>query len=524
MKKAGLFLYALVGLILTLPLTALFYLAWKVAGLPFVVFDMFDWISKHLPGPVITKAIESMVSVIRIFSLGPTADVAKKAEKTMAVFIFLAGGFVISLVIRLISRWINNPGRWLQILLATAAGIPFLMISLGPQKQLPAGLILSGLWIILLFVLWGWALTLADDRLMKEAEAPEIKGRRQFILRLGGGAAALAVFGTAAGSLIRRKEGVSLTRWSSTNPLPNAGSDVKPVPGTRPEFTSLENHYRIDIDTMPPKISLNSWRLHISGLVKKNIALTMQELMAYPAMNQFVTLECISNYIAGDLISTTRWTGVSLQELLPAFAPDSRATHLKITAADGFTEFLSLEEVHNDQRIMLCYAWDGVPLFHNHGFPLRVYVPDRYGMKQPKWITHIDVTDYSGNGYWVKRGWDREARIRATSVIDTVAVDNIYTDSDGVKKLPTGGIAFAGARGISAVEVRIDEGPWSKAELRTPLSSTTWVIWKYDAPYEKGRHSFTVRCFEGDGTPQISAYSKPHPSGATGLHKVEKEV
>ena len=104
-------------------------------------------------------------------------------------------------------------------------------------------------------------------------------------------------------------------------------------------------------------------------------------------------------------------------------------------------------------------------------------------------------------------------------MIDTVAVDSVYT-SNGAKFVPIGGIAFAGPRGISKVEVSIDNGDWVEAKLRTPLSDRTWVIWRYDWQFTEGAHNFRVRCYEGNGTPQIEADNDVRPDGATGIHTV----
>ena len=96
---------------------------------------------------------------------------------------------------------------------------------------------------------------------------------------------------------------------------------------------------------------------------------------------------------------------------------------------------------------------------------------------------------------------------------------------DGDQKLvPVGGIAYSGARGISKVEVRVDGGPWQEAKLRSPLSETTWVIWRYDWPFEAGQHTFEVRCAEGDGTPQIEEENSNRPSGATGIHSYQATI
>ena len=200
--------------------------------------------------------------------------------------------------------------------------------------------------------------------------------------------------------------------------------------------------------------------------------------------------------------------------------PSTDARYLNITSGDGFHETVDLDLIASDERIMLAYAWDGNPIPIDHGFPLRIWLPDRFGMKQPKWITGIEVIKDYKEGYWVKRGWDQVAQVQATSVIDTVAEDAAY-ESKGRMLVPVGGIAFAGDRGTSKVEVRVDGGVWSEARLRAPLSGTTWVLWRYDWPFVEGRHTFEVRCAEGDGTPQIEQARGNRPSGARGIHSMK---
>jgi len=293
---------------------------------------------------------------------------------------------------------------------------------------------------------------------------------------------------------------------------------VKPVSGTRPEFTPVRDHYRVDINARPPVVDEADWRLRVTGLVERPAAWTIEELRTgFAHRDQFITLACISNPIAGSLIGTQRWTGVPLRDVLAHVRPHAAATHLQIRSADGFHEVVAVADVMRDARIMLTWAWDGLPLPAGHGYPLRIYIPDRYGMKQPKWIESIEAVATPEDGYWVQRGWDREARMRATSVIDTVGVDLKVTDANGRTLIPIGGIAHAGARGISRVEVRADDGPWEPAELRTPISETTWVLWRYDWAFSPGAHRLTVRCFEGDGTPQIEERTGVRPDGATGL-------
>ena len=95
----------------------------------------------------------------------------------------------------------------------------------------------------------------------------------------------------------------------------------------------------------------------------------------------------------------------------------------------------------------------------DRGFPLRIWLPDRYGMKQPKWITSIEMVSEYEKGYWLKRGWDEVDQVKATSVIDNIGVDHVLQEGDQ-SLVPVGGITSARARGISRVEVRVDGNSW----------------------------------------------------------------
>ena len=527
----GVLMGSLVGALVTAALIAVFYAGWRLADLPFVPFDVFDWTTRVLPGAFIEFVIGAMVAAIRGLSLGPTSVVAKLMEQAMGIVgLFVTGvvaGAVLFGVLRVLRGRLSYP---LGLLVGLFAAIPAVLISASLGKTAVAPPVVSALWILFVFALWGMALGWTYLRLAGfsvtgeqgsdlESSVQRVS-RRQFIIRLAGFTATITVSGAMVGLLSERHSRMkmeSLMPWSSTHALPNANAAVKPAPGTRPEYTPLERHYRIDINTTPPKIDGMMWRLKIKGLVDKPLSLTLDELRRYEPMHQFVTLSCISNPVGGDLIGTTRWTGVSLKSFLLDLGLKPSATHLKISSADGFFETLALETVMADERVMLAYAWDGVPLHEDHGFPLRVYMPDLHGMKQPKWIETIEAMDHWEPGYWVVRGWDKVAKMKATSVIDTIAVDMTIISADQRKLVPIGGIAHAGARGISKVEVQVDNGPWQEAAIRTPLSQTTWVLWRYDWPFQSGKHNFTVRCYDGSSRPQIVEVMPPAPSGASGL-------
>ena len=542
--KPGILQGALIGAMLTAALIGISFAAWRIAGLPFVPFDVFDWGARVLPGKLISFSISSIVAVIRALNLGPTSVVAKIVEQAIAIsglfFTGVVGGMILFIILRPHKKYYVY---LFSSLFGIVIGIPVMLISLHMSHTSSVPPAVSAVWILVTFILWGilfgWSYTRISVEISRASLLPEVipepqtsarrLDRRRFLIQLGGVTAIVTVSGAVVGALVqgrRNKKSMSVSeiRWSASHPLPNADALVKPAQGTRAEFTPLEKHYRIDINTIPPTIDADQWRLKFDGLISKPVAMSLDEIRIREPMHQFITLSCISNPIGGDLIGTTRWTGVSLQKLLPELNLKPEATHLKIFSADDFYEVVPLDIIRSDERVMLVYEWDGVPLPAGHGFPLRIYIPDVYGMKQPKWIESIEATDHWEPGYWVVRGWDKIAQMKTTSVIDTVAADATIKNEKGQTLVPIGGIAHAGARGISKVEIKVDDNPWQEAELRTPLSDLTWVIWRYNWPFKSGEHTFTVRCYDGSDTPQIVTPSPPDPSGATGLYSTKKTL
>ncbi|MBI1881770.1 MAG: molybdopterin-dependent oxidoreductase [Chloroflexi bacterium] len=507
MKKLSLGMGAWVGGLLTASLIGVMYLANQLVGLPFVPFDLFDWLTRVLPGPLITFGIDRMIDTITWLGRD-VADVAKTAEQAMAILQFFVMGVVASALF-----WAIMSVRRLKadltasLVIGALTSLPMIAnsIAIGQSTLNPGWRIL---WLLVLFFAWAWTFCWAYRRLQPPEDSPlapesetrsvEILNRRQFLVRLGASTAAITVVGAGVGVMLaqakqRQLEAAlagSMAHQVDETPqssFPNANDPVMPVPGMRPEYTPVKDHYKVFLRTEPTVIDGATWVLPITGLVEKPVMLTLADLRKY------------------------------LQKLLADIKPKPNARYLYITCGDGFYETVDLDLIAADERIMLCYAWGGNTLPVDHGFPLRIWIPDRYGMKQPKWITGIEVTDEDRPGYWVERGWDKVAQVKTTSVIDTVAVDALV-DNGGQKLVPVGGIAFAGARGISKVEVRVDGGPWQEARLRQPLSETTWVIWRYDWPFASGDHAFEVCCAEGDGTPQIEESRSNRPSGATGIH------
>jgi DMSO/TMAO reductase YedYZ molybdopterin-dependent catalytic subunit len=173
-----------------------------------------------------------------------------------------------------------------------------------------------------------------------------------------------------------------------------------------------------------------------------------------------------------------------------------------------------------DPRTLLVYSMNGEALPAAHGYPLRLYIPNRYGMKQPKWMTGMEAVANPDSGYWEERDWSDQAIPHVVSIIDAVATDAVQNG-----QVPVGGIAWAGARGIQKVEVQVDNGSWAEAALRTPpVGPLTWVQWRYDWPRASGRHTFRVRATDGNGTLQVENSSGAFPDGATGYDSMTVQV
>jgi hypothetical protein len=91
--------------------------------------------------------------------------------------------------------------------------------------------------------------------------------------------------------------------------------------------------------------------------------------------------------------------------------------------------------------------------------------------------------------------------------------------------MPLGGIAWSGARGISKVEVQIDDQPWAEVQLRNPaVSPLTWVQWRYDWKATPGQHNVQVRATDGSGALQDATPTYPAPEGATGIDSVQISI
>jgi DMSO/TMAO reductase YedYZ molybdopterin-dependent catalytic subunit len=222
----------------------------------------------------------------------------------------------------------------------------------------------------------------------------------------------------------------------------------------------------------------------------------------------------VSDPVGGPYAGNARWLGARLADLIRQAGPLAGADQLLCTSADGFTSGTPLAVVLDGRDALLAVGMNGQPLPVAHGFPARLVVPGLYGyVSATKWVTDIEVTTFaSASAYWVQRGWSQQAPIKTESRIDVPADGGSLAAGTAA----VAGVAWAQHRGIDAVEVRVDRGPWQQARLAAVPGIDTWRQWVWQWDATPGRHVLEARATDGTGYTQTAARAQSVPDGASG--------
>jgi DMSO/TMAO reductase YedYZ molybdopterin-dependent catalytic subunit len=342
--------------------------------------------------------------------------------------------------------------------------------------------------------------------------------RRAFFAWSGAAGAFAATLALGSRSLGRRtaveasRESVVLPPVSRTDAA--AIESELAVDGLTPYLVPSDRFYRIDTALLVPQVDARSWRLSVDGLVEQPFEITFDELLAMSTVEEAVTLSCVSNEVGGSLVGNARWQGVPLRQLLDRAGVQPGATQVVGKSVDGFTAGFPTEAAYDGRVALVAVGMNGEPLPVNHGFPARLVVAGLYGyVSATKWLREIRLTRLEDfDGYWIPRGWAKQAPVKTQSRIDVPRAGNAIPPG----RTAVAGVAWAPTRGIARVEVQIDDGPWEQARLGDVVSKNTWVQWLYEWDAPPGRHTITVRATDGTGETQTSDVRPPAPDGATG--------
>jgi len=301
------------------------------------------------------------------------------------------------------------------------------------------------------------------------------------------------------------------------------GSAQFAVAGITPVVTPNDAFYRIDTALLVPRVDAATWQLRVTGMVDNPLTLTYPDLLAMPLHEQYVTIACVSNEVGGDLVGNALWKGVLLRDLLDMAGVRSGASQVVGRSVDGWTSgFPTAWLAEPGREALVALAMNGEPLPTAHGYPARLIVPGLYGyVSATKWLAEIQLTTWDAfDAYWIPLGWSKEGPILTQARIDLPRPNS----SVGSGATVIAGVAWAPDRGVSGVEVQVDDGAWVAAELSTPISDATWVQWRTDWTAATGEHTLRVRATDGTGETQTSTESRPAPNGARGYHTIRVSV
>ena len=355
------------------------------------------------------------------------------------------------------------------------------------------------------------------------ADEAAVDSRRGFLVRAGA-LAGLAVVAGAAGRLVGRgRRQVEETRrllklTGITQPHTPESARIG-VSGIAPWQTPNDAFYLIHTAIVTPTIEPGDWRLRIHGMVDREVVVTYQDLLDRQRTEAWITLNCVSNRVGGNLIGNAWWGGVRVADLLAEAGVHPDADAVLQTSEDGWNCGTPLAALTDDREAMLALAMNGGPLPIDHGFPVRTIVPGLYGFVSAcKWVVDMEVTRFDRiEAYWTSKGWAERGPVKIASRIDVPSSGDEVTAGD----VAFGGVAWYQHTGIRGVEISLDGGAWQAADVAQGPTDDTWVQWAITTRVEPGDHLVRVRAIGKDGETQTGVERDVLPDGATGHHEVD---
>ena len=364
------------------------------------------------------------------------------------------------------------------------------------------------------------------------ANNPKDQGRREVLkgaLSIGGIAAGISTTSNLLFPALAQGERLipftdeasEAFSWRPIEPNTTHWQDTREITSF---FTDNEDFYLVQ-HYGQPEVDNDSYRLKVTGMVDNELELSLDDLQAGDVIEQQVGFECGGNSqrLLYGLIGNANWRGATLSSILSRAGIQEGAKEVVFFAQDvateeirgrevekAFARSLSIEDAMRAEN-MLAFEMNGDPLPHFHGKPVRLLVPGWYGVANVKWLSQIHVQDTRYMGRFMGRDYVTLKRTNVGGIERWVenSVTTMNLKSAIVRVIESGGryriqgFVLNDGTHLESVEVKIDDGPWQRAQLNPRNTKFSWKLFQYDwVEPDSGPHTLVSRVTDINGNVQ----------------------